>query len=106
MITHATYRTSDGEVLAVHDHDPSVPNGMPDGLASIACPAVAVAGWLVRQGLAASATYWANQPILAQIAALEAKADTPRARREALLGDTSYLQSIEAQIEALRAELQ
>jgi len=48
----------------------------------------------------------ASDLIRQQIAALEAEADTPRRRREAILGiDGGWLAGVNGQIEALRAQL-
>jgi hypothetical protein len=43
--------------------------------------------------------------IKAELAAIDAKSDSPRARREALLGNTAWLSSLDTQAAALRAEL-
>lgn len=41
----------------------------------------------------------------AQLSAIDAKSDTPRARREALLGNTTWLALLDAQASALRTQL-
>ena len=43
--------------------------------------------------------------ILAQLAEIDAKSDSPRARREALLGDVTWLTSLDSQAADLRAQL-
>jgi hypothetical protein len=43
--------------------------------------------------------------ILAELAKIDAATDTPRARREALLGNTAWLTQQDAKAAALRAEL-
>ena len=74
--------------------------------AGLECPPGVGIGWTYDgNNFSAPPPVHPNVAILNQIAALELKADTPRARREALLGNTSFLQSIESQIQALRSQL-
>ena len=103
----ASYRLTDSVVIQVHTTDPSVPNGMLPGLASHACDDDGVqVGWLVQDGKARSQEYWYNLPILEEIEVFEAKADTPRARREYLLGkDGGFLEAIQEDIVKLRGSL-
>ena len=46
-----------------------------------------------------------KEVILAQLAEIDAKSDSPRARREALLGNHTWLTALDAQAVALRAQL-
>lgn len=43
--------------------------------------------------------------IIDQLAEIDKKSDSPRARREALLGNTTWLATLDAQAAALRAQL-
>lgn len=43
--------------------------------------------------------------ILAQLAEIDAKSDSPRARREALLGNTTWLNELDGQAYVLRTQL-
>lgn len=43
--------------------------------------------------------------IISRLATIDALGDSPRARREALLGNTTWLASLDAEAAALRAEL-
>lgn len=47
----------------------------------------------------------AKLDIVRKLARLDQLSDSPRARREALLGNTAWLQSLDTQAAALRAEL-
>ena len=46
-----------------------------------------------------------RQVIIGKLAAIDVLSDSPRTRRECMLGMTSYMQSLDDQAAALRAEL-
>lgn len=103
---HAT--VENGIVIEVHDADPSVPNGMPAGMASTSGPDDMQVGWVVHDGKPMSATDRDNLPHKNELAAIDAESGMNRLLRECLLRigcDNSRLLELEGKASAIRARL-
>lgn len=76
----------------------------PDGW--IQCPRNVGPGYLYSNGqfvLDEVATF--NAPILARLAEIDRISDSPRTRREALIGNDNYMKQLDAEAASLRAQL-